>query len=381
VLIGIDASRATGDRITGTERYSREIIAAMIRIATQHRLRLYVRELATPVPFASLPESVGEEVRARIDIVHIHQPRLWTHLGLAGELAAHPPEALFVPAHVLPASFARRRVRCATRSVVTIHDVGHRRFPTAHPMAQRAYLELGTRFSVSHADTVVVDSRATLEDVRRFYGIPERRLCVAYPGLPAVPVVDAVDVAHTLDKFQWIETPFILHVGTLQPRTNLVRLVQAWAVTDRPDGARLVLAGGPGWGGDAEPLHAAAKALGVTDSVHVLGYVSEVEKSVLLRSARAYVCPSLHEGFGFPVLEAQSVDLPVACSNTSSLPEAAGDAALLFDPLAIDAIADALGRLLSDEALRADLIARGRRNLERFSWDHCARMVLDALEG
>lgn len=371
MLIGIDASRASGERLTGTERYSRELIAALLALGHAHRYRLYVRERT----------GWADELRAaNVEVAHIDRPRLWTHVGLARELAADPPEALFVPAHVLPASFARPGAR-RVRAVVTVHDLGYRRFPSAHPIAQRAYLDLGTRFSVAHADAVIVDSRATLRDVRDNYGVPEERLRVAYPGAPSVAEVDAGDVNRVLEKFGLRDRPFLLHVGTLQPRKNLRRLVQAWAALSRPPGACLALAGAPGWGGDLERVRADIAAFGLGDSVRLLGYVTDAEKAALLRSARAFVFPSLYEGFGLPVLEAHAAGLPVACSNTSSLPEVAGDAALLFDPLSADDIAAALIRLLHDDVLRDDLIARGHRNAARFSWDNCARVVLGAIEG
>lgn len=375
--IGIDASRATGARLTGTERYSREIVAALLRIAPQHCFRLYLRQVLDPDFLLSPCRSNG------VEPVVIPRRRLWTHLGLARELAARPPDALFVPAHVLPVSFIRAQVQRRIRTVVTVHDVGYRRFPDAHPSVQRLYLDLGTRLSVRCADVVIADSEATRRDVLHFYGIAHDRVVVAHPGpLPLVEVQED-EARRTLAKFGLGDgRPYVLHVGTLQPRKNLRRLIQAWArVIARPDlaGMRLVLAGGPGWG--SEDLRAEVEATGLQSSVVLTGYVSDTEKAALMRSARAYVFPSLYEGFGFPVLEAQAAGIPVACSNVSSLPEVAGDAALLFDPLDVEAIARALETIVLDEGVRARLVAAGHRNLTRFSWEACARIVLEGLEG
>ncbi|GIV85018.1 MAG: glycosyl transferase family 1 [Candidatus Roseilinea sp.] len=378
--IGIDASRATGARPTGTERYSREIIAALLGIAPQHRFRLYLREAPDErAPWLLLRRSDG------IQPVVISRRRLWTHLGLARELHARPPDALFVPAHVLPISFMCPSARRRIHTVVTVHDVGYRRFPHAHPPAQRWYLDLGTRLSVRCADVIIADSEATRRDVIYFYGrgVADDRVVVAHPG-PLLPAAVREDEARrALAKFGLDGgQPYVLHIGTLQPRKNLRRLIQAWARFVGRSGAsemRLVLAGGHGWG--REDLHAEVEAAGVRASVVFAGYVSEIEKAALMRHARAYVFPSLHEGFGFPVLEAQSVGVPVACSNISSLPEVAGEAALLFDPFDVEAIARALEMIVGDEAMRARLIEAGRRNLARFSWDACARVVLASLEG
>ncbi len=375
--IGIDASRATGARLTGTERYSREIIAALLSIAPQHCFRLYLRE-ALDRDFL-LPHHRSDGVQPVI----ISRRRLWTHLGLARELAARPPDALFVPAHVLPMSFIRSSARRRIHTVVTVHDVGYRRFPDAHPPVQRLYLDLGTWLSVRCADVVIADSEVTRRDVIHFYGggRADDRVVVAHPGPLLLAEVQEDEVRRALTKFGLDGgQPYVLHVGTLQPRKNLRRLIQAWArFVARSDSSemRLVLAGGRGWG--SEDLHAEVEAAGLQASVVFTGYVSEAEKAVLLRHARAYVFPSLYEGFGFPVLEAQLVGVPVACSNTSSLPEVAGEAALLFDPLDVEAIARALETLFGDEGLRARLIEAGRRNLARFSWDACARTVLEGL--
>ena len=142
---------------------------------------------------------------------------------------------------------------------------------------------------------------------------------------------------------------------------------------------KLLLAGGAGWGG--EDLAAHADARGVHDSVLFPGYVSDEEKSALLRAARALAFPSLHEGFGFPVLEAQMAGTPISCSNTSSLPEVSGAAALLFDPLQVHAIADALLAVALDDVLRMQLIERGAHNAARFTWTACAQTALQAIEG
>jgi glycosyltransferase involved in cell wall biosynthesis len=378
VLIGIDASRATGARLTGTERYSREVIAALIRIAPQHCFRLYLRD--RPAGGFPLPEvpAVGVEHRP------IRIRRLWTHVGLARELMRHPPDVLFVPAHVLPVAFAWPQMRRRIHAVVTVHDVGYRHFPSAHPPAQRLYLDLGTRLSVRCAGAVIVDSEATRRDVIRFYSnsIAHNRIIVAHPGWPSLAEVSEEEARRTLAKFGLDDgRPYALHVGTLQPRKNLRRLIQAWARISRSADARelrLVLAGGQGWGG--EDWNAIIEAAGVRSSIVLTGYVSDAQKATLMRRAQAYIFPSLYEGFGFPLLEAQSAGLPVACSNASSLPEIAGGSALLFDPLDVEAIAGALRVILFDEGVRRRLIEAGRRNVMRFSWDACARVILESLQ-
>ena len=377
---------------TGTERYSREVITALLRIAPQHRFWLYVRE-----PLLQVPAEWQDE---RIQIIHIEQPRLWTHIGLAREIMRKPPDALFIPSHVLPVSQA---IWHATRTVVTVHDVGYRHFPGAHPWRQRLYLDWSTAFTVYFASGIVTDSDATRRDVLRFYDLRRAQVTVAYPGL--VPLVDATDedVQAVRAKFGLSnDSVYVLYIGTLQPRKNLMRLIQAWRLllnevdalgksspspTSTPtptstaaDSAPplLIIAGAKGWG-DEDLQHAAA-SLGLADSVRFTGYVSDVEKSVLLRGARAFAYPSLYEGFGLPVLEAQSVGVPVLCSDTSSLPEVVEDSALQVTPTDVSRIAWGLWQVMYDNNVRSSLIMTGHQNVSRFSWERCASTILQVLE-
>ncbi len=378
MIIGIDGSRLSG-RQTGTEIYSQQVIATLTAQAQArgHIVRVYVRERVI------LPAVPNE-------VIHIQQRHLWTHLGLAREVARRPPDALFIPSHVLPLSCAWHKT---PRTVVTIHDVGYRHFPQAHTMRQRLYLDWSTAFTARFANKLIVDSHATQRDVGRFYGVHPSKMTVALLGRVPVPEISADAVQAMRAKFNLpTDTPYVLHVGTRQPRKNLRRLMEAFAfaigvergawsvergtrIAPRPV---LVLAGGAGWGG--EDLHAEAQRLGITDQVRLTGYVDDLEKAALLRHAAAYACPSLYEGFGLPMLEAQSVGVPVICSNTSSLPEVAGDGALLFDPLDVPAMAQALTQVLTDPDTHARLVLAGNNNLARFSWDTCAAIVLAQIE-
>jgi glycosyltransferase involved in cell wall biosynthesis len=172
---------------------------------------------------------------------------------------------------------------------------------------------------------------------------------------------------------------YLLAIGTIQPRKNYARLIEAYASLGyKPDEGALVIVGKPGWRAEhVAEIEAKAKHAGVI----LAGHVSDAEKDALLANATTYVFPSLYEGFGMPILEAQAAGAPVITSNTSSCPEVAGDGALLVNPTDTRAIADAIRRLLSDEPLRQSLIAKGHANAAGFSWEKCAAETLSVLEG
>jgi glycosyltransferase involved in cell wall biosynthesis len=229
---------------------------------------------------------------------------------------------------------------------------------------------------------VIAISQATAHDLVRFYGVDRRKIDVIYeatvpPTLDTGPP-DAGAALHQLLP-QVLPRPYALFVGTIQPRKNLVRLAQAYARLLAAHGVQwdLVLAGGEGW--LSQGMIEQIDALGLGDRMHRLGYVNEGALEPLLAGARFFCYVSLYEGFGLPVLEAQARGVPVMAANNSSLPEVAGDAALLVDPLDVDAIADAMLRLSSDEDLRQKLIAAGYINVARFSWEKAARETLAVL--
>jgi glycosyltransferase involved in cell wall biosynthesis len=172
---------------------------------------------------------------------------------------------------------------------------------------------------------------------------------------------------------------YLLAIGTIQPRKNYARLIEAYASLGlKPDEVALVIVGKPGWRADhVAAIQAQARQAGVI----LAGHVSDEDKAALLANATAYVLPSLYEGFGMPILEAQAAGVPVITSSTSSCPEVAGDGALLVDPLDTRAIAQAIRCLLGDEPLRQLFIAKGYSNVSRFSWERCARQTLDVLVG
>ena len=362
--IGIDASRIAAARRTGTERYTYEVIAALARVDRRSTYTLYTNGMPPALP------PLGPNVALR----SIPMPRLWTHARLGLELIVRPPDVLFVPAHVVPLAHP-------PASVVTIHDLGYLAFPQAHTPRRRLELELTTRWSLRAARLTIAISQATKDDLVRRYGADPARVRVVHHGLGDAfrPVENPLVIAAARER-HGIAPRYLLYVGTLQPRKNLERLIDAFAlVADRPEltGIQLVIVGGRGW--LSEGIERRIAQHGLTKRVRLSGYLPDEDLPALLSGALAFVFPSLYEGFGMPVLEAMACGAPVLTSNTSSLPEVAGDAALLVNPTDPEEIAAGIARMASDGGLRAKLYARGLARAATFTWDRCARETLAVL--
>lgn len=360
-VFGIDASRALSNAPTGTEYYARALIEALLRAESHFDFRLYTR--ARP-PQNFFPATNNYEIRA------IPFPRLWTHLRLSFEMLTRAPDALFVPSHVLPLIHPRN-------SIVTVHDLGYKYFPDAHKPFARAYLDWSTRWNVRAARVVVADSSATRDDIVKFYKTPREKIRVVFPAFNAdvfTPTRDANEIARVREKYALPEK-YIISVGTLQPRKNYARLIEASA--QLPTEYSLVIVGKRGW--LSESVSARVRELRMEARVQFLDYAPRRDLPALYAGAQCAAFPSLSEGFGFPALEAQACETPLVCSNTSSLPEVAGDGAEYFDPMNAGDMVRALRMVLENPARREELIARGRANVKRFAWERAAQDILEIL--
>ena len=374
MIIGIDASRALRAQQTGTERYAREIIQHLLALpgAHQHTWRLYVDHQPTG------DEATSITLPTHAEWCVLPARRIWTHRALAREVLRRPPDVLFVPSHVLPFVLPIRRLPPA---VVTIHDLGYHYFPAAHGWRQRLYLDWGTRWSVAAANRIIAISQATATDLQQVIGTPAAKIRVVHEAVTAMPQSISLpeQIAAIRTRYA-VNRPYALYVGTLQPRKNLSRLITAYEQLCKRGAATfdLVLAGNPGWLSDE--IVAQAKQSQHAAHIHLTGYVTDSDLPALLAGASFFTFPSLYEGFGLPILEAQKVGVPVMTAKGSSLPEVAGDAALYVDPTDVEAIAQAMLRLSQDETLRQELIAAGQRNVQRFSWDKAAAETFAVLE-
>ena len=260
--------------------------------------------------------------------------------------------------------------------VLTVHDLTLLRHPElGTPGLRRTLRRVGA--DAARAHMVIADSQATQRDLTELCGVPPARIRVVplgvAPGFRPLPADSAR--AQVRDRFRLAE-PYLLHVGTLEPRKNLPRLIDAYAQLCRAGIAPplLVLAGAPGWGADA--VARAIDRHGLRERVVRLGRVDSAGLPALYAAAEAFVFPSLYEGFGLPVLEAMACGAAVVAATTGALPEVADDAALLVDPCDVDGLAGAMARLLGDPGLRSRLRAAGPARAAPFTWERTAGATL-----
>jgi glycosyltransferase involved in cell wall biosynthesis len=282
----------------------------------------------------------------------------WEQTVLPRKLATLRPDLLHGLAYALPIGWSGP-------GVVTIYDLSFLRFPDAFKPANRIYLTATTRATARRARRILTISEHARRDIVRLLSVPEQRVDVTYPAaeeryrpLPNREV-EAFRVARALPE------SFVFALGTLEPRKNLVGLLQAYARLPRPR-PPLYVAGGAGW--RFSPIFDTVRQLHLAGDVHWLGYVPEDELPLWYNAARLFAFPSLYEGFGLPVLEAMACGTPVITSTAASLPEVGGKAAVLVPPLDTERIAHEMERILDDSQLRTEMRAAGRIQASRFSW-------------
>lgn len=281
-----------------------------------------------------------------------------------------PPSHLYhATEHLLP--YLRRS------TVLTVHDLIFERYPQHHKLTNRLFLTVGMRLFVHAANHIIAVSQQTKRDLIELYQTPPAKITVVYQGIdPTFAPAATADVQRVREKYTLCRPdgaarPYLLMVGTLEPRKNHVTAMRALARLKAAGLPHcLLIAGGEGW--LFAPSQAQVAALGLVDDVHFTGYVPAADLPALYSGAAAVLQPTLYEGFGFPVLEAMACGAPVVCSNSSSLPEAAGAAALLITPTDDEALAAAIQRLIVEPGLAEALRTQGTQRAATFRWERCA---------
>jgi len=366
VIIGIDASRGAKPRLSGIEYYSRSIIDAILKSAPKKNVRF---RLYSPHPLrVDAPPGVPVEIKV------MRFPRLWSQFRLAIETILHPVDVLFVPAHTIP-FLARGKV------VATVHDLGFLRFPSLYPPINRAYHKMCARFSIWRAERIVAISEFTKRDILHYYPkTNSRKIIVTYSGVNQKRF-RPLTKTDTL-KYRPRYGNYILFLGRLEYKKNIHRIVESYASLRKDNPAishKLVLGGLPKYGFQEVEMYIATLPSSIAKDIVITGYLSDADVPGIMREADLFLFPTLFEGFGLPVLEAFASGVPVVTSTTTSLPEVAGDAAILVNPTKVKDITEASRRIITNRSYHKTLCEKGITRCRQFSWDEAGRTTLETI--
>ena len=375
--IGIEASHMVAEYLTGVEYSLIELVRHLPRVDDRNEYVLYfnfVRQEYAARFESRVRPLLSDRVEARICRV----PNFL--MQFARRWARCPIERTIGPCAVVHyPSFDMHQQSHGAR-VATIHDLMPLDYPDQYLAAYVALFRRTVSRIARDADALIAVSQYTKDSIVERLGVAPDRIVVVHHGVddrfrPA-PAAQVSAIRRKLG----LRGPYILFVGTAEPRKNLLHLVDAFALLcrRRPGDLELVLAGKAAWG--SASLQARITALGLGARIHLPGHIAGSDLPALYSGAAVFVLPSLAEGFGMPILEAMACGVPVVASNTTALPEVYGDAALGFDPTSSEAIALALERVLDDPTLRAGLVMRGLKRAACFTWEKAARKTLGALE-
>jgi len=363
VTIYVDISAAVHHR-AGLGRYAESLIRALVAADPGRYALFYNRERGAE-PLTGLEHLPTRTVSLG------YKP--WRMAVWLGQLACIGFDRLLPGADLFHATEHLLMPLRHTPCVLTVHDLAFRLFPHCHKPLNYAFLNLAMPLFIRRADSIIAVSHSTKQDLVGLYGIDPDRITVIYEAADHRFHPQPMETIERIRRKYSLMEPFVLCVSTIEPRKNLTRLIEAWQLIVRKSrypGIRLVIVGKRGW--LYQPFFRRLEELGLDREVILLGHVPDGDLPALYSAATLFVFPSLYEGFGLPPLEAMACGVPVVCSSTSSLPEVAGNAALLVDPLDVEALAEAVERVLTDEVLRAEMRERGLRQAAKFSWEDTA---------
>lgn len=386
-MIVVDASPAV-HRKAGLGRYAEELLRALIAVrAEQPEAHLPIAAFyhaADQADTAVLPPDVP-----RLTSDHDHfswrlRALLAHHLNYSQDAILHAaaaaqalpsPQLFHATEHLLP------RLRNVP-TVFTLHDLIFKAYPEYHLPRNHLFLQLAMPFFLRRADAIICVSECTRQDALKHYRLPEEKMWVIHEGVSPrfSPNLSAAELNRVRERFHLPER-FLLFVGTIEPRKNLPTLFQAFKALreQAPDLVEeLIIVGKQGWLTDA--IYRAVHVNNLTGLVRFVGRVDDRDLPAMYRLASAFVFPSLYEGFGLPPLEAMACGTPVVASNTASLPEVLGEAAILVPPMEVGDWVQALRRVLTDAALRRELVQRGLQRAARFTWHQAASATLQVYE-
>ncbi len=355
---------ATAQKHAGLGRYAGETARALAEHRPDIKLSLFYNRHGE----ARLPDYLSHLPYQTVNVGN----KPWRTAALLSQLIHWPLDNTFGAVDIFHATNHLLAHFRRARTVFTLHDLIFLQYPEYHLPYNRWYLTFAMPRYLQAADIIITPSECSRQDAIKFYKLPETKIRVIYEAASPIfkPATDPAQLNQVRRKFN-LPDKYILHVGTIEPRKNLSRLLDAFQplLSDWP-ALKLVLVGKKGWLYDSffNRLH----ALGLEECVIFPGYVDEIDLPAFYQLAEMFVFPSLYEGFGLGPLEAMACGTPVISSNRSSLPEVVGDAGILVDPADTTGLSQALHRLLSDPELRAELARRALLQAQKFSWQRAA---------
>lgn len=378
MIVGIDGNEANQKIRAGSGVFAYSLIKEFAGLKDKlYKWEIYLKDK----PYRDFPK---DDNFLKYKII---TPRyLWTQFALPftlykEKLQQKSPDIFLSLTHFAPRF-------CPVPSIITIFDIAYIRFPEMFKKNDLYKLKMWTNYSIKRATKIITISEYSKKEIIDYYQIPKDKIIVVYPGydqsrfhtgiLKETPKIKSV-----LEKYK-INNPFILYIGTVQPRKNLIRLLEAFRNTKRVDPLlKLVIAGmiNEGRGGwMTDNFFQTIRNLKLEKEIIITGYVPDEEIPYLLANSKVFVMPSLYEGFGIPVIEAMATGIPTLISNKSSLPEIASNASLFFNPEDENDMTSGLTKILGDENLRNNLILKGLENCRKFTWKNSTENVLNILK-
>lgn len=373
--IGIDVRNMLNPKTNegaGIGHHIYYLVRELLSIAPQHTFVLFFDHgYRDTVEF----ERSNSEIRC-MPHRELRVPLVYAHVWVPMRIAFARLDLFHGPANALP-------LVLPVPSVLTMHDIAIYEHPEWFPEKQSFSTRVVVPRALRSARAVITVSEAAKRDIAKRFHLSNDKLTVIPNGAtPATPIGTIAPHDLVINHHDLRDVRYVLYVGTVEPRKNIEALVAAFTELKqrRADwtNIHLVIAGADGW--KYEGVHKAISASAAAKDIHHVGYVTDRQKNILLQRAAAFVWPSLYEGFGIPILEAFAAGVPVVTSNVSAMPEVAGDAAVLVDPHNTVALAEAMERVVHDEVLRTELIARGHAQAKQFTWRAAARATLALYE-
>lgn len=367
VCLDISAGLGQG---AGIGRYALQLALALYQLADRPELRLFHNRQ----PLDRLPPALTHLQRSQAPFGN----KAWRLYLLSG-MPLHPSWRTAINESDLFHGADALAPRLYLPTFITIHDLTTLLYPRYHTWMNRTYQRWALPLMARRSSAIIADSRSTQQDIVRLLGVPSSKVTVVHLGVDTERFIPRTCAGTLASLVQiGVRQPYLLAVGTLEPRKNLAMLLQAYARL--PSSApKLVLAGGIGWGDNS--LSALVEQLNLKERVHLPGYVPDELLPGLYGNAELYVYPSLYEGFGLPVLEAMACGAPVITSNVSSLPEVAGEAAIQVNPRNASELAEAIQTLLESPSKRSAMRQAGLARAQSFSWERCAQETLSVYRG